>query len=159
VDQVLSGEADLAIAPLITHLENIETRPLLKRRLLPAIHKKHLEPGESEIPLARLRKIPNIIVTTGQKNSPFGVPGLRAGQKITVSNHAVKEQLILGGFGWGRVPEERLESQPYADDLLTIRHKQLPPVLLDIALIWKRGKRLGRAARTVVASLEELALI
>jgi DNA-binding transcriptional LysR family regulator len=159
LDQVMKGEADLAIAPLITHLESLEARPLLKRRLIPAIHKRHLQAGESNISIAQLRKIPNIIVSSGQKDSPFGVPGLRGGKKLTVSNHAVKEQLIQMGLGWGRIPEERLESRPYADDLIAIRHRELPPVNLEIALLWKRGERLGRAARSVREKLEELAFI
>ncbi|MEO5666684.1 MAG: LysR family transcriptional regulator [Bdellovibrionota bacterium] len=158
VQQVLAGEADLAIAPLMTQLEALETRPLLKQRLIPAIHKRFLPKGQSKIELSELRKIPNIIVTSGQKDSPFGVPGLRSGKKLTVSNHAVKEQMILMGLGWGRIPEERLESRPYSEDLVAIRNKELPPVTLEIALLWKRGQRLGRAARKVREKLEELAL-
>jgi|GEM_PF-1991013 len=158
MDQVLAGEADLAIAPLITHFEALESRQLVKRRLVPAIHKQHVSPETGRIELGELRRIPNIIVTTGDKHSPFGVPGLRGGKKLTVSNHAVKEQLILMGLGWGRIPEERLESRPYADDLVAIRHKELAPVDLEIALLWRRGQRLGRAARMVCEKLGELSL-
>jgi len=158
VQEVLDGVADLAIAPLMTHLEEIEYRPLMKRRLLPAIHKQHLPAGQTQIELPQLRKIPNIIVTSGNKDSPFGVPGLRGGKKLTVSNHAVKEQLILMGLGWGRIPEERLESRPYSEDLMPIRNKELPPVTLEIAMMWKRGERLGRAARRVREKLGELAI-
>jgi DNA-binding transcriptional LysR family regulator len=155
---VLDDEAELAIAPLLSSHEELESRPLFKQTLLPSIHRSHLRNTKNHFELSELKRIPNIVVNSGQKSNPFGVPGLRGGKSLTVSNHAVKEQLILAGIGWGRIPQERLESRPYADELVPILRKELPPVLLEIAVIWKRGKRLGRAARAVRDKLDELAL-
>ncbi len=158
VQSLLNDEVQLAIAPLFTPHQELDSRPLLVQKLIPAIHKRHLAVGKEGFELSELRAIPNIVVSSGQRDSPFGVPGLRGGKSLHVSNHAVKEQLILAGIGWGRVPRERLECQPYADELIPIRRKELPPVSLEIGVLWKREARLGRAAQAVRRKLEELAL-
>jgi len=144
-DDLLAGRAHLAIAPILVPHEEIEHRPLMRRRLVPCLHRKLV--GESgEISTAELRKVPNIVVGSGNPSSPIGVPGLRDGRKIYVSNHAVKEQMIALGLGWGRVPEDTLN---HSQDLVPIRLRDLPPVDLEIALAWKRGAALGPAARSV----------
>jgi DNA-binding transcriptional LysR family regulator len=155
VDRVLRNEADLALSPIFVPFEEIESRPLLKRRLVAVIHRCLLEDPAQNLSLAQLKKIPNIVVHSGNKKNPLGIAGLRGGKSFTVSNHAIKEQLILKGLGWGRIPEERLLEEK---ELVPLKYKEMPPIELQIEVLWKKGRILGPAARKVRDSLEQFFL-
>lgn len=154
IDDLLSGIAQLAIAPMLVPHEAIEYSPLLSMQLIPCIHRKLLKDHRTITP-AELRKIANIVVGSGNHQNPIGVPGLKEGKKIHVSNHAVKEQMITLGLGWGRIAEDSLTHYP---ELVPIRLRELPKVDLEICVAWKRDAALGPAARRVCQSLNELTL-
>lgn len=154
LDDILSGVAQLAIAPMLVPHEDIDHMPLFKRRLIPVVHRRLLS-ADLKISAAELRKIPNIVVSSGNASSAVGVPGLRDGRKIHVSNHAVKEQMIGLGLGWGRVPEDSLA---HALDLVPIVLHELPKVDLEISVAWRKDAALGPAARLVRESLGKLRL-
>lgn len=149
LDDLLNGVAQLAVAPMLVPHENIEHEPILKRKLIPVLHRR-LTTKEFEVSAAALRKIPNIVVGSGNPKSQIGVPGLRGGKKIHVSNHAVKEQMIALGLGWGRVPEDTLTHNP---DLVPISLHELPKVDVEISVAWKKDAPLGPTARKVRESL------
>jgi len=148
VDALLGGKVDIAIGPLLNSEENLESKILLSRLLICSVHKKHCIDGK-EPSLKQLKNLPNIIVGSGRKESSVGVSKVKGGKKFHVSNHAVEEQLILAGVGWGRISEERLNESPYSDRLIALSHPELAPVKLDICLLWKKDKALGPIARKV----------
>lgn len=154
MDALVDGAADIAIAPLIHPHPDLQSHKLLQRRLVSSIHKKHCDLGDRPSP-QKLKKLPNIIVGSGNKNSLYGVPGLKGGKKIHVSNHAVKEQLILAGVGWGRIPEERLWEVPYSDRVVAIHNPQLQAVDVQIDLCWSKSRNLGPVGRKVRDDLIE----
>lgn len=148
VDQLINNQADLAIAPLFQPNNEINSEALLKLKLVCALHKKHCL--NDEVPaLSKLRSLPNIIVGSGNKDSPLSVPGLKGGKKFHVSNHAVKEQLILAGVGWGRISDERMKESSYADRLNIISHPQLAPIDVDIEIMWNHSKSLGPIGKKI----------
>jgi DNA-binding transcriptional LysR family regulator len=151
IEELLNGTAQLAIAPLFTTHNDLEFLPLFGRVLTPCIHKRLIKDANC-IQIKELRKVANIIATSGSDTSPIGVPGLGSGKKLYVSNHAVKEQMITLGLGWGRIPEDLLN---HFSDLVPIKIPEVPKVKIEISVAWRRDTPLGPAARRVRDSLSD----
>lgn len=146
-DALVNGETELAISPIFQPSNSWDSHFLFNQKLVPCIHKKHLEKGQ--ISASRLRDIPNIVVSTKTHELPFVVGSLRGAHGFHVSNNAVKEQLICEGFGWGRIPENRLQHKEVSSKLHVLKMRELSEVLLQFHVIWNNDRALSAPAKWV----------
>lgn len=139
------GIVEMAIGPYFHNSPNWTDHFLFNQKLIPCIHKKHTKNGK--VSLQELRNIPNIVVTTNNSDDPFILGSIKGANSFSVSNNAIKEQLILEGFGWGRIAEHRLQSPETKKKVLPIQLKEFSQVQLQFHLVWDSEKPLSASAR------------
>jgi DNA-binding transcriptional LysR family regulator len=146
-EALLSNEVELAISPIFKPSNMWDSHFLFNQNLIPCIHKKHVKGGK--IAASSLREIPNIVVSTKKDELPFTVGSIRGAHGFHVSNNAVKEQLICEGFGWGRIPENRLKDRNIQSKLHIIKLRELSDVQLQFHIIWNNDHALSAPAKAV----------
>lgn len=156
-DALTAKEAELAISPIFQPSNMWDSHFLFNQKLVPCIHRKLLKNGE--ITATQLRDIPNIVVSTKTHELPFVVGSLRGAHGFHVSNNAVKEQLICEGFGWGRIPENRLQHKEISAKLHVLNLRELSDVQLQFHVVWNNDVALSAPAKWVrerlIAHFEE----
>lgn len=151
-EHLLKGVADFAIAHKVTDHEDIEYVPFERIEMIPVAAKSLLKRGEpvDEIWLQRQRQI--IVVQGGDKNDPLkrDTKGVMVeGQKCFVTAHTAKSQLILGGFGWGRLPIREARPHLRTGKLFKINHEAALPFVLELNIMRNRLKPMGPVARQI----------
>ena len=146
LEALSSKDVELAISPLRETNPAWSSHFLLTRKLVTAIP-KCLIPKNKKIDADYLRSIPNIIVSTHQNKDPFIHGSLPGGQSFSVSNIAVREQLMMQGFGWGKLPEDRLQLDHIKKVIVPIEVEELAPVPLQFHVVWNKDKKLSQVAR------------
>ncbi|NCN39842.1 LysR family transcriptional regulator [bacterium] len=147
-----NGEVELAITPSPPIHPSWDRHYLMSRRLVSMIP-KCLMPKSRKLDTAYLRSIPNIVVSTNSTTDPFVRGGLPGGQSFSVSSIAIREQLLLQGFGWGKLPEDRIQLKHIQEALLPIELEELPSVPLQFYIVWNREKKLSQSAQTAKKAL------
>ncbi len=108
VERLLERRADFAIAPKLRDHEDIESVKFANVELVPVIARSLA--GSARLSAGVLLDLPRIVVVQdpddAESRRDEGPP--RGGRKCFVTDHALKEKLIIGGFGWGRLPKDSL---------------------------------------------------
>lgn len=152
MESLLSGKADFAIAPKVVDHEDIESISYEKVEMIPVVAKNLLKKGESIDALWLQRQRQIVVVQGGDAKSPLkrekrGV--LAEGQKCFVTDHTTKMRLILGGFGWGRLPMREIQGPLRKGMLVKISHEVASPFSLELRVMRNRLKPLGPVARVI----------
>ncbi|MCJ8277283.1 MAG: LysR family transcriptional regulator, partial [Bdellovibrionales bacterium] len=115
------------------------------------VHKKQV--GHIELcPVVKkgldFRKLPNIVVS---QNFPSNTSTQQKSPLWHVTTHARKEELILGGYGWGRISKLKLKN--YRDQLSIIKSSKVDSLHLDVFLMSNKEIPLGKVGKTLWDSI------
>jgi DNA-binding transcriptional LysR family regulator len=130
-EMLLSGEADLALGHVFNDQSLLVTEDLMTISMLSVCSAKHpLAKFKGKAPESELIKYPQIITSSSRKNSTRSGGILNPDNVISVQNYATKKALLLGGLGWGNMPEHTIAAEIKSKELVTALVKPLKPRLL-----------------------------
>lgn len=130
-EMLLSGEADLALGHVFNDQSLLTTEDLMSISMLSVCSAKHpLAKFKGKAPESELIKYPQIITSSSRKNSTRSGGILNPDNVISVQNYATKKALLLGGLGWGKMPEHTIAAEIKSKELVTTDVKPLKPRLL-----------------------------
>jgi len=146
VESLKKGDCDFAIG----HLKNksdpdIEFKEFCQIELLPMISKNLL--GKEKLTKQLLDRVPNIVVEI--KGDDTNGPAVSSAQKWFVSNHALKEEMIIEGLGWGRLSQSKRISSLKNLELVKIPLSLVRPFKLEIHFMRSLRKPLGPIAKRI----------
>lgn len=159
-EALLSGEADFAVSIKMADNDRIESLPFDKIEMIPVVAKslaKSLTKEASPLNAKWLKQVPQVIVRQGGDKTKIlqqdtrGV--LRDSRKCYVTDHGLKQRMILGGFGWGRLAKNEVEKELSKGTLIEIHDDQVKPFVLDLQVMRLKNKPMGPVARAVWAQL------
>jgi DNA-binding transcriptional LysR family regulator len=150
VKMLLNNECDFAIGHLSgSQNPKVESKPFCKIKLQAVISQKLI--GDGKITKKVLDHHPNIVVQLNSKN--FSNSTVQSQRKWFVSNHALKEEMILEGIGWGKVHIEKIKEAVSQKSLIKISPKLIPIQELEIHFIRNKLKPMGMIAKKIWESL------
>lgn len=161
VGLILSGEADFAVAPKTKESDDIESIPFDKIEMIPVIAKS-LAKSIPSLQYKHLKLYPQVVVVQqGDKDNLLkretrGV--IADSKKCFVTDHSLKQKMILNGFGWGRLARNEVEKEIKKDLLVEIHDDAVKPFTLDLHVMRLRHKPMGPVARAVWAQLQKNAV-
>lgn len=161
VDLLLSGEADFAVAPKTSDSDDIESVPFDKIEMIPVIAKA-LAKTLPNLQYKSLKVYPQVVVLQGGDKSVLlkrdtrGV--LADSRKTFVTDHSLKQKMIINGFGWGRLARNEIETELKKGHLVEIKDDQVKPFQLDLHIMRLKHKPMGPIARAVWEQLMKNAL-
>ena len=130
--KVLDKEVDFAIGHFIGNQSELEAIPILMSKMVPVIASSFYEKTDGS--LDDLKNYPQIIVKSSDKASTRIIHGAAKGMKQWfTTDMSIKEQLILNGLGWGRLPLHQIQESIDSGKLKVI--KDIPTINeLDISI-------------------------
>lgn len=138
---VLNGHADLGIGIVSDSQTDLAFEYVSRETLVPCISPAWLQQGDL-LPKF-FDQVPLIVVDT-----PLAGDGREYKCKQwLVSSHSQKEQLILAGFGWGRVRQSFLDQNK--DKLAQVTNSELPLLHLQLAIFKHKLRPLGPTAQRI----------
>jgi DNA-binding transcriptional LysR family regulator len=147
---VRDGTCQLGVVGPAADASGLEKRHLSTVRMIPVAAASHpLARARGPLPTARLAE--HVQIVLGERGAPPGGPehGVLSPQTWRVVDLATKHRLLLGGLGWGNLPEPMVRG-----DLARRRLVRLRPAawgedehLLPLALVTRPDVSLGPAAR------------
>jgi DNA-binding transcriptional LysR family regulator len=155
---LLDGEADFAIAPMLTKHEEIEGILYDSIDLIPVIAKSVLEKQEKP-ELTLLKIIPQLIVVEGKKSKHAEdeeLPGILTGaSKCFVTDHQMKKHLIKEGLGWGRLTRHEISTELRNGSLVEIDLPEVESFKFDIHIMRNKKRPMGPIARVIWAHFQQ----
>ncbi len=158
--KILREEADLGITEIIPQLTNGD---LLEKQVLGSV--KLFTVCAPDHPLAKApagvspvelqRHVQLIIPSSDQAAKDIKAGIVEGAEKWSVSDFASKRQLLLGGLGWGQMPQSLIQEDLDQGRLVVIRTEAFTELSLPIYLIRRRRKRLGRCQQILWDLLHE----
>lgn len=141
--KVLYGDVDFAIGHYIGQDISIEAIPILKVSMIPVIASKFYQDTDGSFD--NLTTYPQIIVKSSAKASTKKVYGAAKGMRQWfTTDMSMKEQLILNGLGWGRLPHHQVEKQITTGELSeVININTIYPIEIEICLVRNTKKVMG----------------
>ena len=119
-EQLLSGEADLALGVVFNDQSLLTTEELMSVSMLTVCSTKHpLAKFKGKAPEHELIKYPQIITSSSHKNSNRSGGILNPDNVISVQDYRTKKALLLGGLGWGMMPEHAITAEIKSKELVT----------------------------------------
>ena len=141
---LLDNEYDFAIGHLGDEHKDIESVPFDQLELIPVIAKACLG-NNKNASWEEIKNFPQLIVPTSGRNNEFGAhPGAR---HWFVSEHQMKEKMILSQLGWGRVPLGTFKT--YKDRLIRIDKKVIGSMPLQLVAMKHSSRPLGPIGKKV----------
>ncbi len=150
LEKLQDGEVDLAISPWFEDLQNLESLPLTKIRLI-AVAAPDFCPAATDLDCEVMKKHVQIVVRdSGQRDHRLSYGVLDEGRHWLVSDHTTKKQLIAAGMGWGKLQEHLIKQELEAGTLQPLQIENYPcRVEMEIRAV----RRLGEPVGPVAASL------
>jgi DNA-binding transcriptional LysR family regulator len=110
-NKLINNQVNIAITPFITHHSQTVSEKICDIEILPVISIRHLE--KPRFSSKDLLKIPQIIVKDSssihQSSSSFNAQS--ESPKYIVSDHHIKRELIINGFGWGHLEKSSISRE------------------------------------------------
>ena len=156
---VLDGKCDLGVIGPSAQAPGLEREHLMVVRMLPVAAKGHpLAAIAGPIPGRVLAEHVNIVFSERATARPTPDQGVLSANTWRVADLAVKHALILGGLGWGNMPEHRVADDLRAGRLVRIRPAQWAEDewQLSMSVVHRRDVPKGPAARWLMGRLREL---
>lgn len=130
-EQLLNGEADLALGHVFNDQSLLTTEELMTVTMLTVCSKNHpLAKFKGKVPDSELIKHPQVILSSSHKNAHRSGGILNPANVISVQDYGTKKALLLGGLGWGLMPEHTVAAEIKSKELVTTLVKPLKPRLL-----------------------------
>jgi len=148
-NKLRSGYAHLAITPFVTDTHNIESLPCSTIEILPVIGRDRST--ETLMPAEQLiRSAPQITVRDSSASPNPAVQGFGQNdnaQRWTVSDHLIKKELIVSGFGWGHLEKSSIENELNEGKLHVLESESLGPKEIQLYVARAKGERIGPVAK------------
>jgi DNA-binding transcriptional LysR family regulator len=146
------GEIDLALTPFLNERTDYEMSLLCELKVVPVLAAAKGEHcAESEF-----LQIPQIVVKTAKteaERAPFS--GRQEGVKWWVSDHMVKKQLILSGFGWGHLEYSSVADELSSQQVVELKNKYVRKTELPLYLARKERGRTGVVSNELWAYMKD----
>jgi len=108
--RLIDQEVDIAIGSLLEPHSDIESIPIMTTKMIPVVSSKFYQDTNGSF--EELKNLPQIIVQSSKSASKKNIVGAAKGMKNWFTTDMyMKEQLIVNGLGWGRLPEHQVEDQ------------------------------------------------
>ncbi len=140
-----SNEVNLAITPFVGQEHNKEMTQLCEVRIIPVISSKLMKKNAKNF---ELTKFPQIVVKSSGSSNSTPPNKIDSNQKIwTVSDHLIKKELILNGFGWGHLEATSVSRELKKNQLKELQTKSLTEKRLPLFLIRSKNQAFGPVAK------------
>lgn len=127
LEKLINGDANIAITPFIKKDTSIEYEKICELNIIPVISKKLVK---KDLDLV-LQDTPQIVVKDSAKKDNQDFAKNSQSNIWTVSDHMIKKELILNGFGWGHLEESSISKELKSKKMIiaetkTISVKRMP---------------------------------
>lgn len=146
--RVLSREALMGITHFVSERESLEMVPFTMVRMLPVMTAE-LFFEKNVTHQAQLKDIDQIVISdsNGPRGSSFGL--LDGGKKWRLEGPNFKRDIILGGLGWGHLPDHSIEREVKEGKLKVLDFPDIHPRDLEVYLIRLKRSHLGIVAKNL----------
>ena len=159
LSRLMSGEADLIIAPLEgVSVDEVDTIPVGRVTIHPVCSSSHRLASMTGVrSLSELHTELQVVVADSVggdfEQSRDLTPG---GRRWTVSDFMTKKAILLSGQGWGGMPLHLIEEELAKGALTKLNVEGFPPRTSELFAMRKRGKEIGRVQAEIWEKLGEL---
>lgn len=146
IDNLINHDANIAITPFIGNHSSIEFQKICDIKIIPLAAKgliKNNKPTHKE-----LIKIPQITVKDSSK-TPQNIDFAKNedAEIWLVSDHMIKKELIMNGFGWGHLEESSVSKEIKKGKLLELKLKNVKTKKMPLYITRSTKKTFGPAAQ------------
>ncbi len=157
IEKLREGEVDLAVSPWFLELEEFDSIPLTRTRLL-AVAVPGFLANREDLDTEVMKGYVQIVVrdsSNNPDNRSYGV--LEGGRHWVVGDHMTKKQLILAGLGWGKLQESLIEEELKRGELVLLAIDRYPcSVDIEIRAMRRQGQLVGPVAASLWDDFSEL---
>jgi DNA-binding transcriptional LysR family regulator len=158
---VLDGTCQLGVIGPAAHAPGLERQHLATVRLVPVVAPEHpLAKVKGPIPTAVLAEHINIVLSERSSQRQTPDQGVLSANTWRIADLSTKHALLLGGLGWGNMPEHRVR-----EDLAEGRLVRIQPAawgedewLLSLSAVHRPDFSKGPATRWLLLRMAELCL-
>ena len=157
--RVRDGSCDIGVTGPAADVRGLETRFLASVRMVPVVARAHpLARVKGRVPNAKLREHVQIVLSERDAARATDDQGVVSPKTWRVVDLATKHALLLGGRGWGNLPEHMIDRDLKARRLVRIRPAAWgdDEHLLSLSAVWSPSTRLGPAARWAIERMAAL---
>lgn len=150
LEKLQDGEVDLAISPWFQDIQNLESLPLTRTKLITVAAPGFCLPGQL-LEVQTMKQYVQIVVRdSGWRDHGLSYGVLDGARHWIVNDHLTKKQLIMAGMGWGKL-QEHIIAEELADGRLIPLEITHYPCQVDMEI--RAVRRLGEPLGPVAASL------
>lgn len=148
-----SNQVNLAITPFVASEQDKEITRLCEVKIIPVISTKLIKANSKKLDLT---KLPQIIVKSSGKSDSIPPSQIASTQKVwTVSDHLIKKELIISGFGWGHLETTSITNELNKKILKELKTKSLGPKKLPLYLVRSKKQPFGPVAQKLWEQLAQ----
>ena len=158
VEQILDGQADIALSESLVWNENLFTVLWDRIKFLPVAAPDFFTASPDRmLDQSDLLKYPQIIVADSSRHSDKKTIGvLNDGIHWTVNDFSIKRRLLVAGSGWGMMPQHMIQSDIDENRLVQLDYQSLSTMEIDFFLLRRKDTILGPISQDLWNSLAEL---
>ncbi|MEH0862594.1 LysR family transcriptional regulator [Halobacteriovorax sp. DPLXC-1] len=147
---LMEGRVDLAIFEDLSRTKNFEFKPVGEVDMYLVIAKDHpfLDLPKKEQSFASLVQYPQIIQRSTIPDDTIKLGVMDEALKWRVTDTPSKKEIILNGFGWGRLPSTMIKDELKKGRLVHLKSLEKKS-LVKFCLGHKKGHQLGEVARFI----------
>lgn len=148
LERVENGEVNLGMVPLLTDCPLLESHPLIIVPMIPVAAPHFLPAQENREKSDEEMKQFIQVIVKGRKPGVFGVNHgvLEGGRQWGVHDFYTKREILLGGLGWGRLPEYLIRDDLNAGRLVPLDVQGVKTSYVEISVIRRKDRPVGPVA-------------
>lgn len=143
LEKLINGDANIAITPFIKKDTSIEYEKICELNIIPVISKKLVK---KELDLV-LQETPQIVVKDSAKKDNQDFAKNSQSNIWTVSDHMIKKELILNGFGWGHLEESSISKELKSKKMIIAETKTISVKTMPLFIARSKNFAYGPTAR------------
>lgn len=145
-EKLLSNDANIAITPFISKHSQLEFQKICDIEILPVVSKSILK--ESNPDLKTFLSLPQIVVKDSSRQpSKLNFGGHSESQQWVVSDHMIKKELIINGFGWGHLEKNSIEKELKNKKLIELKVSGIQSKKMPLYITRSNNRAFGPAAQ------------
>ncbi|NQZ02329.1 MAG: LysR family transcriptional regulator [Bdellovibrionales bacterium] len=149
-----SGEIDIAVTPFLQNRTDYEMTFLCDLKIVPVLANQLVQ--KESFTEAEFLQVPQIVVTAKPRegdDAPFA--GLAASPKWWVSDHMIKRQLVVSGFGWGHLEASSIVEELKTRQVVELENKYVRNSRLPLHLARRQNVAAGVVARELWSYMQQ----